>query len=45
MRLRYVSIFGALVLSTISVLAAPEPTNPDRQTPWKLYVDSKKPSR
>jgi rhodanese-related sulfurtransferase len=41
MNLRHISVFGALALSTFSALAAPEPTNPERQTPWKLYVDSK----
>ncbi len=29
------------LLGTASAHAAPEPANPERQTPWKLYVDSR----
>lgn len=38
---------GIMLLVAVSLLgmasahAAPEPANPERQTPWKLYVDSR----
>jgi rhodanese-related sulfurtransferase len=41
MQTRRLSTLGAFLILTGSALAAPEPTNPERQTPWKLYVDSK----
>ena len=31
----------ALTLMPISSFSSPEPSNPKKQTPWKLYVDSK----
>lgn len=38
------SLFAGIALSACaatSAIAAPEPKSADRQTPWKLYVDSK----
>ena len=34
-------ILIALSLMSTASFAAPEPSNPKKQTPWKLYVDSK----
>ncbi len=41
MQVRRLATLGAFLILTGSAFAAPEPTNPERQTPWKLYVDSK----
>ena len=35
------ALAATLVVSAYPAHAAPEPKNPARQTPWKLYVDSK----
>lgn len=36
-----VMLVAVSLLGMVSAHAAPEPTNPERQTPWKLYVDSR----
>lgn len=41
MQKRLAPLFIACLFSALPALAAPEPTNPERQTPWRLYVDSK----
>ncbi|MCA3585145.1 MAG: sulfurtransferase [Methylocystis sp.] len=34
-------VIALSLLGAAAAHAAPEPTDPERQTPWKLYVDSK----
>jgi rhodanese-related sulfurtransferase len=34
-------VIGLSLFCSVAAHAAPEPTDPERQTPWKLYVDSK----
>lgn len=39
---RYFALLAAVsLLGAASAHAAPEPANPERQTPWKLYADSR----
>lgn len=35
------SVAAVLLISSNTLLAAPEPSDPKKQTPWHLYVDSK----
>jgi rhodanese-related sulfurtransferase len=42
MKPHFLIVVAALLTGSVgAAMAAPEPSNPDRQTPWKLYVDSK----
>lgn len=39
--IKIVIVFVALNLTSMSAFSASEPVDPKKQTPWKLYVDSK----